>query len=234
MSRLFIFLLLTIQSTAWSVDFSSQNKATTVVELYTSEGCSSCPPADRWLSDLKKDEQLFEMLLPMAFHVDYWDQLGWPDRMAKPEYSNRQRDLVKQGLTSQVYTPGIVINSQEWRGWFQGKRQPPVNPDTPGVLEASLNENNLEVRFAQQQPLVLNMAWLGMGLITEVKAGENRGRKLKHDFVVLESWQKSGQQHWQVALPTVPDKGQQRTVLAVWLTEPDSLKVIQATAAYID
>ncbi|WP_438971018.1 DUF1223 domain-containing protein [Methylophaga sp.] len=234
MYRLLLTLLMCIQSTAWAVEFSSQEQATTVVELYTSEGCSSCPPADDWLSSLKNDSQLFNTLLPMAFHVDYWDQLGWQDRLAKAAYSQRQRNLVRQELLSQVYTPGIVINSQEWRGWFQGKRQPPINNAKPGRLQASLNGNTLLATFAQKRSLVLNMAWLGMGLETQVEAGENRGRKLKHDFVVLDNWQKSGVHQWHVTVPDIPAKGQQQTVLAIWLTKPDSLVIIQAAATYID
>lgn len=234
MSRLLIFLLLTIQSTAWSVDFSSQTRATTVVELYTSEGCSSCPPADRWLSSLKQDDRLFTTTLPMAFHVDYWDRLGWPDRFATAAFSNRQRNLVRQGLTSQVYTPGIVINSQEWRGWFQGERQPPGNAAKPGKLHASLEGDNLVVQFEHATNLVLNMAWLGMGLESVVKAGENKGNTLKHDFVVLDHWQQTGSQNWQLTLPAIPDRGQQQTALAIWLTKPDSLQIIQATATFID
>lgn len=234
MSRLLFALLILASPVSWGLEFSSQQQATTVIELYTSEGCSSCPPADRWLSELKQHKQIFNTLLPMAFHVDYWDKLGWSDRLAKPEYSERQRHLVRQGHLSQVYTPGIVINSQEWRDWFQGKRQPPTNTNVPGILQASLNGRNLNVNFVQQNDLMLNMAWLGMGLKTQVEAGENRGRLLEHDFVVLDSWQKTGRQHWQVSLPAVPDKGQQRTVLAVWITKPDSLEIIQATATYID
>jgi len=234
MPRLLILFLITFHPAVWAIDFSSQSQASTVVELYTSEGCSSCPPADRWLSTLKQDDALFDSILPMAFHVDYWDKLGWPDRFATADNSNRQRSLVREDLISQVYTPGIVINSEEWHGWFQGKRTPPVNTTQPGPLQASLNGNTLVVRFEQPNDLVLNMAWLGVGLETIVKAGENKGKTLKHDFVVLDHWQQAGKQNWHVTVPTVPDKGQQQTALAIWLTEPGSLQIIQATATYID
>jgi hypothetical protein len=73
-----------------------------------------------------------------------------------------------------------------------------------------------------------------MGLTTAVKAGENRGRRLTHDFVVLDSWQQTGQQPWQLSLADLPDRGQQQTALAIWLTEPDSLAVVQATGSYLD
>lgn len=234
MFRLFTFLLFVFHPTVWAIDFSSQSQATTVIELYTSEGCSSCPPAEHWLSTLQHEDALFESLLPMAFHVDYWDRLGWTDRFATAKNSNRQRNLVREDLISQIYTPGIVINSKEWRGWFQGQRQPPVNAGQPGPLQASLEGNELVVQFAQPNNLVLNMAWLGNGLETIVKAGENKGRKLQHDFVVLHHWQQAGKQNWQVTVPAVPDKGQQQTALAIWLTKPDSLQIIQAAATYID
>jgi hypothetical protein len=170
----------------------------------------------------------------MAFHVDYWDQLGWPDRFAAEAYSNRQRALAREGLISQVYTPGIVVNSQEWRGWFNGRRDLPENNTQPGVLHVSLDGNTLNVNFAQDRRLILNFALLGMGLETQVKAGENHGKKLKHDFVVLSHWQQQGTKQWQIKMPEQEDHGQQRTVLAVWLNSPDSLKIIQAAASYID
>jgi len=234
MFRALVFFLFVFHPTVWAVDFSSQSQATTVVELYTSEGCSSCPPAERWLSTLQHDDALFDSLLPMAFHVDYWDQLGWPDRFATVENSNRQRSLVREGLISQVYTPGIVINSEEWRGWFHGLRQPPTHTEQPGALQASLKGKQLAVKFEQPDTLVLNMAWLGNGLETTVKAGENKGKKLQHDFVVLQHWQQTGKKNWQVTVPPAPDKGQQQTALAIWLTKPGSLEIIQATATYID
>ena len=67
-------------ATAASLTLSSQEQRTTLIELYTSEGCSSCPPADRWLSRLKDDPRLWKQIVPLAFHVDYWNYLGWRDR----------------------------------------------------------------------------------------------------------------------------------------------------------
>ena len=89
--------------------------APTVVELYTSEGCSSCPPADRWLSTLKGRPDV----LALAFHVTYWDRLGWPDRFARPEYTQRQYSLAQRAALSNVYTPQVLVNGQDWRRWPQ-------------------------------------------------------------------------------------------------------------------
>lgn len=234
MTRLLLCLVCLFSSPVWAVEFSSSKQQATVVELYTSEGCSSCPPADHWLSSLKSDSRLFKTLIPMAFHVDYWDELGWPDRFASKQFSQRQRKLVQQGLISQVYTPGLVVNSQEWRGWFNGERELTLMTEPAGQLTAQYDDDELVVKFSEQQQYELNVAVLGMGLATEVKAGENRGRHLQHDFVVLELYQQAGATEWRMILDDLPEQGQQQTVLAIWLTKPGSLQVIQAAAAVID
>ena len=232
--RVLLVLTCLLPAPAWALEFASGVQKTTVVELYTSEGCSSCPPADAWLSSLKSDSRLFKTLLPIAFHVDYWDQLGWPDRFASSAHSQRQRALVRAGLLSQLYTPGIMVNSREWRGWFNGQREINEADTRPGRLIANFHQGQLSVRFATDRTYTVHIAVLGMGLTTAVKAGENRGRRLTHDFVVLDRWQQTGQQPWQLSLADLPDRGQQQTALAIWLTEPDSLAVVQATGSYLD
>lgn len=234
MIRCLLIICCLFQPMAWATEFSSAINKTTIVELYTSEGCSSCPPADKWLSSLKSDPRLFKTLIPMAFHVDYWDQLGWPDRFAMTAYSNRQRALVKEGILSQVYTPGIVVDGREWRGWFNGKRDIDNAAARPGQLTAELNEQQLKIRFPGEHSYTAHTAVLGMGLETRVERGENRGRTLNHDFVVLQTFEQSGRGEWQMDITPVPQWGQKRTALVIWLTEPDSLSVIQAAGGYLD
>lgn len=234
MTRLLLCVMCLLSPTVWAIEFSSSNLQATVVELYTSEGCSSCPPADRWLSSLKSDPRLFKSLIPMAFHVDYWDELGWPDRFAQTQFSQRQRSLAEQGLLSQVYTPGLVVNSQEWRAWFNGVRDVPSLADPAGQLTAHYDDGKLAVNFPERSRYELNVAVLGMGLVTEVTAGENRGRRLQHDFVVLALYQQAGMTDWYLTLDMLPDRGQQQTILAVWLTKPGSLEIVQAAATIVD
>lgn len=88
--RIIALGLLLLSQPLWALEFASSEQRTTVVELYTSEGCSSCPPADRWISSLRDDPRLFKTLLPLVFHVDYWDRLGWPDPYARKAFSQRQ------------------------------------------------------------------------------------------------------------------------------------------------
>ncbi|MCY7314188.1 MAG: DUF1223 domain-containing protein [Rubrivivax sp.] len=89
--------------------------APTMVELYTSEGRSSCPPADRWLSRLKGQPDV----VALAFHVDYWDRLGWPDRFALAKGIARQHALARLAGSSQVCTPQVLAQGKDWRGWPQ-------------------------------------------------------------------------------------------------------------------
>ena len=231
-------------------EFVSQNNATEMIELYTSEGCSSCPPADRWLSSLKYNSETFQSLIPMAFHVDYWDYIGWQDRFAKPVYSLRQRQYVSTGSVSQAYTPQMVANSGEWRGFISGQREWVPNDKKVGVLKATVQDSSEDifVRFApykrtwntasdkKHDSYVLNVAILGMGLSSRVTAGENHDRTLNHDFVVL-SHQKlnvaANPAQWKIKKPAIPDAGQTQSAVAVWLSEPNSQRIIQATGGYL-
>jgi len=230
----FGILLLLFSHIALAVEFSSGQLQTKVVELYTSEGCSSCPPADQWLSALKSEPALFNGIVPLAFHVDYWDQLGWKDPWAQAEFSERQRQLVKQGILSQVYTPAILVASNEWRAWYKGSSLPNMKPVKTGVLSAQLNGQELAVQYSEKGDYVLNIAYLGMGLVSQVTAGENRTRTLVHDFVVLNHLKKKGESSWKVTLPPIDEQGQQKTAISVWLSKQGSLEVVQAAAAYIN
>jgi hypothetical protein len=88
----------------FALELRSPSKMTPTIQLFTSQGCSSCPPADRWLSTLVDKPSLFSKFIAMAFHVDYWCRLGWPDKFAEPAYSLRQRQLSAIGILSTVHT----------------------------------------------------------------------------------------------------------------------------------
>ena len=170
---------------AQSCELSAQGAAAQRVELYTSEGCSSCPPADRWMSTLPaRDDRLL-----LAFHVDYWDDLGWPDRFADTRYSQRQRDIAQRGRSRNVYTPEVVVEGREHRGWRQSL--PAVSGNAAPDLRARMSINDqrqLAVEWAPDADLPAGTsAYLAVtedGLYTEVRAGENRGARLRHDHVV--------------------------------------------------
>ncbi len=225
-------------------EFTSSARMTDVLELYTSEGCSSCPPADRWFSTLKERPGLFAQFIPLAFHVDYWNSLGWADRFSSAAFTARQYGHVQVGNTRQSYTPQVVLNNQEWRGHLRGRDSWEPSAAKAGVLRAVLadDQQQLAVNFTPEAganlpaQLTLNVAYLGMGLETAVQRGENSGRTLKHDFVVLQQTQQSVQNPtstWQMELPTVPAIGQTQTALVVWLSDPAAGQLIQATGGYL-
>jgi hypothetical protein len=172
-----------------TLQLASGEQQVALLELYTSEGCSSCPPADRWLSGLKTDARLWHDFVPVALHVDYWNYIGWDDRFASNEFSDRQRDYVQSGAARAAYTPGFFSRGEEWLGW-RNDMKPARNRKLVGNLNIHLDGTSVNARFDPSSDLhselVLHIALLGMRLETDVRAGENRGKILEHDFVVLD------------------------------------------------
>lgn len=183
---LFILTFASQQVFAKDIILKSGETQTQVIELYTSEGCSSCPPADRWLTSLKTHPQLFKSFIPVAFHVDYWDYIGWKDELALPENSMRQRFYKVTNNLKSVYTPGVLKAGKEWRGWFGNKVKNNATLKV-GSLDVEVKSNALKAQFNSEKKndYILVVALLGMNIETQVKAGENHGKKLDHDFVVL-------------------------------------------------
>ena len=159
-----------------------------VVELYTSEGCNSCPPADKWLSRLKADPNV----VGLAFHVDYWDRLGWKDRFASPAYTQRQAQQQASNGARFSYTPQVVLDGRDHKDWYAAT--PPSSARsraTATVALALVREGEritATVQPAANAPARLAAFWAVTenGHATAVKAGENDGVTLTHDFVVRE------------------------------------------------
>jgi hypothetical protein len=226
-------------STTPATTFESGETQTTLIELFTSEGCSSCPPAEKWLSGLKSNQDLWKKIVPVAFHVDYWDRLGWRDRFAKPEFTARQQRYAAAWGGDSVYTPGFVVKGKEWRGWFGGDVAP-TSLTKVGVFRMSLGaDGKLNARFIphtrQPRRLALNVALLGNDLESDVKRGENSGRKLRHDFVVLNLIKvdmASESNGWTGSAVLPMQSGDSKpSALAAWITENEM--PIQATGGWL-
>jgi hypothetical protein len=180
-------------------------------------------------------------VVPIAFHVDYWDHLGWRDRFAKPEFTSRQQRYAATWGGDSVYTPSFVVNGKEWRGWFAGNAMP-ITSTKVGVLRVSVGDDwKVSATFApdtmQAQPLTLNVALLGNDLESDVKRGENTGRKLRHDFVVLQLAKSEMTNQGNLWTGTVllsgnrgTDKG---TALAAWVQSGETTPSIQATGGWL-
>jgi len=214
--KLIIFssLLVTFGIQAETMQLQSTTDVPTFVELYTSQGCSSCPPADKLLNSLKKDKKLFTDVIPIAFHVDYWDRLGWKDPYASKDSTGRQYEYYQTSNTGQVYTPQFVINGDEWRGFFKGKKIQ-KNKSKAGVLKVEFTGQSITASYpinaASSESYDLHVSYLGIGLETNIKRGENRGRTLKQDFVALTH----------------------DYALVAWVSHVDNATPIQAVASYI-
>jgi hypothetical protein len=219
------------------LQLSSGKRQNTLIELFTSQGCSSCPPAEQWLSSLQEEPRLWHSLIPVAFHVDYWDYLGWRDSFAAPAYSQRQRRYRSEGAISTVYTPGFLVNGMEWRRWFGLGRLPRSDKET-GELKVELNGKTITAEFhplsAHDGPLQLNVAVLGLGLETVVRRGENAGRVLTQDFVVLAHAQlNSDSGSWQSRLPTVKKSSGARHAIVAWVSPAGRLAPLQAVGGWL-
>jgi hypothetical protein len=228
-------------STPPATTFESGETHSTLIELFTSEGCSSCPSAEKWLSGLKSNQGLWKKIVPVAFHVDYWDHLGWRDRFAKPEFTSRQQRYAAAWGGDSVYTPGFVVNGKEWRGWFGGSAMP-ITSTKVGVLRVSVGDDGkISATFApntmQARSLALNVALLGNDLESDVKRGENGGRKLRHDFVVLQlakSEMTNQGNLWTGKVLLSSNAGTDKaTALAAWVKSSETAPPIQATGGWL-
>lgn len=228
--------------TSWAQTvFKSTSEPVVLLELYTSEGCSSCPPADRWLSGLTETEGLWHTLFPISFHVDYWDYLGWDDPFANSAWSIRQRRHNRLGNTNGVYTPGMLTSGREWHGWRRHYQPPKFQPEGTLTLRVGETTEQFTARYdigQTKQPnksINLKVALLGFGLKTDVKAGENRGRLLKHDFVVLDMVEKTSQNgSWTAKLPSSPlAKKAKRLALVAWVSTTGDQRPAQITGGWL-
>ena len=155
-----------------------------VVELYTSEGCNSCPPADRWLSKLKADPAV----IALAFHVDYWDRLGWKDRFASAAFTARQRSQQATTGARFSYTPQVVVDGRDRTDWSHATVAASARSAAPVEVALAHRGDRFVATVAPAagalQRLAAYWAVTEQGHVTAVKAGENEGVTLHHDFVV--------------------------------------------------
>jgi len=236
---LFIFtLMLSAIAIADNALLTSPVNQTVLIELYTSEGCSSCPPAEKHLNSYTDNPDLWKSYIPLAFHVDYWDYIGWKDRFASPEYGTRQRQYARMHRASSVYTPAFFVNGKNWRpGLFSGKH-PDKNTRPVGTLELQLENNRIITTFKPVHDisgkLELNIAILGMGIASSIEAGENSGRQSRHDFVVLAHKQYTANATtWDTTWPDYDLAGSKQVALVAWVSQPGDPSPIQAVGGYI-
>ena len=222
-----------------------------VVELFTSQGCSSCPPADRLLTKLGADPRFAGKVLPLSFHVDYWNYIGWQDPFSSPRWSARQNDYARAFRSDRVYTPQAVVNG---RSECVGNDERAVLSRISAALaKAPAGEVHLKLapsgspvkvgvdaridRPGARHGLDVWVALYQTGLDTPVRAGENASRTLHNDYVVrrLEkaftlSAAPGSQRAGEVTLPLDPSWNRSALGVVAFLQDPVTLEIEGAAA----
>ena len=232
-----VFVLAAWPASGAEVVLESKPTRTHLIELFTSEGCSTCPAAEEWLSGLKTQARLWQDIVPIAFHVDYWDHLGWRDPFASKTWTERQADYSARWKKESVYTPGFVLDGKEWH---YGPL-PPIASETPGVLALKINGDRVAASFKPTSGdgggrYEIHLARLGFALNNDVTAGENNGRKLVHDFVVLgltNETMKAGGKELRLPTPVTKVAPEARTAVAAWITQSREMEAIQAVGGWL-
>ncbi|HVP44594.1 MAG TPA: DUF1223 domain-containing protein [Terriglobales bacterium] len=186
---LFFLVVAAIVSTGG--ELSAAERVPVVVELFTSEGCSSCPPADALLASLARDRSDSVEIIALGEHVDYWNELGWKDRFSAHQYSARQEDYARHFGLGSVYTPQMVIDGRrQFVGNDQAKAREVIvaasrsKKSVEVTLELKGDVLNIAVKQNGTSSAVVLLAITEDNLTTEVRAGENGGRRLTHQAVV--------------------------------------------------
>ncbi len=231
----FAATFLTVGAAAQTCEVRSGPQPLAVVELYTSEGCSSCPPADRWLSTLKARDKV----LALSFHVNYWNHLGWRDPFATPETTARQYRLKEALGGKYVYTPQVVLNGRDHRNWNgqSASSLAGLPAATAPALRLSRQGHVVTAQIASVAGTELAGYWavLQDGLVSKVTRGENAGEDLRHDHVVSQyqpvpSWSAAQGGSSQLTLPPGSTQRVAFVVTNPALTQPVQALVLQCPA----
>lgn len=231
---------------ALQCSIASGPQTTALVELYTSEGCDSCPPADRWLQDLAGRGFGPSRVVPLSLHVTYWDYIGWKDSYAQQRFSDRQHKLAQVMRARIVYTPQVLLQGRDFRSWHGAEFEAAVaaiNARPPGARIALDLETGRPDTFgvraraelldrSQEADAALYLASYENKLVSQVSAGENRGRSLAHDYVVLE-WVgpiafAGGRAEGQRAVPLLPKAIPANSGVAAFVQNRRTGAVLQA------
>lgn len=218
-----LVILLTLISIS---TYAQNNDSGVLLELFTSQGCSSCPPADELIDQVKKvhkDKNVYVL----SYHVDYWNRLGWKDPFSAEEYSDYQREYAQQFASRSIYTPQTVVNGSEH---FVGSSEVKTN-NALKKYSRSKSTNTIKLANVQQEKNVITIAYQVDGdafdrltfalviaeRITKIGRGENRNRILKNTNIVANR------------ILVKEHTGQVRISIPDWIEKDDRLSVIAYT-----
>lgn len=240
-----LMLLLACSQEAHSASPAPSRPATVVLELFTSQGCSSCPPADRLLSALGRESFEGARMIPLAYHVDYWNYLGWRDPFSSSQWSSRQNDYARAIRSAQVYTPQLVVNGREQ---LVGSSEHHVRREIERQREESdRGEVTIERVVREGSALTVDLrahtdggradlvvTLFENGITTPVASGENARRTLTNDYIVR--WQERAATatpavtRRTITIPLRHDWNPARLGVAAFLQNPHTLAITAGDA----
>ena len=228
------FLLFIVISNTFGLELNSGDNKVHLLELYTSESCSSCPPAEKFVSQFKDSNKLWKKVIPLSFHVAYWNHLHWKDKFSKKEFSQRQR-IGARKIKSSVYTPQLLLDGVDVpnnRILSLIEKEIPV-----GNLNVSLSKDLSEakINFSSKEKIssrdyFCHAAVLLSGSKVKITSGENSGKTLKEDFIVLDEFKmkaKKTANSLTCKLAIDVEKAKHQS-LVFWIVDSESNQVIQA------
>lgn len=227
-----------------------------MLELYTSQGCSSCPPAEKWLSAMQEAGVAKDQLIPLAFHVTYWDYIGWKDNFASPRHDERQRKIAQHNEQKTVYTPQLVLSGDDYRNhnrFFEDVAAHVMKPSSvdleltataDAVTDAISTDVKIEVRTdvsrSRLKDITIYLAVYENNLQSTVDGGENDGEELHHDYVVRQLYgpfiQSAPQKRGRVdqTLVIEPDWKLKDVHLVAFAQNPNDGEVLQAVSLSLE
>jgi hypothetical protein len=255
-TSLFLLPALVASAKVSACEVKSQPHRVALLELYTSEGCSSCPPADAWLSELPSKGVEADKLVPLSLHVDYWNYIGWRDPYSSSQYTARQREVARRNRLRTIYTPQMVLNGLDYRSWRRQDIRSKLKDINALPAAANLglswseqlagSNRSLAIKLQAQlhsphavsQPVV-NLAVFENRVVSHVNAGENDGRTLEHDYVVRRLFKypfADGRDAFerQLSLPMDKEWKRDRLGVALFVQDNQSGEILQAMAHAID
>jgi hypothetical protein len=193
MSTLPIHLSFTMPSNDHETTFKSSGSKAILIELYSAaaEGCSSCSPAEAWITAFKTSSELWKSIFPVVFHVDYSSDHGRPDPYAKRAYAERQR--IAHLKRNSAYCPEFITSGREWLGWLHGEQYLPPTIETIGELSIRVNDDGTNIlaiytsaSLGEAKDHTINVALLGVNVSSDGQCGEDGARQFQHEFVALD------------------------------------------------
>jgi len=236
-----------IMTAASAADCTVRSGAVTnaLVELYTSEGCSSCPPAEKWLSQFARDPK--PGIVPIAYHVHYWDYIGWKDIYADPRNTERQQAFAQATGARSVYTPQVIVAGRDLRLWSsemafeatvktaQSRKAKATIEITPRRAADGTIEGHASMSLAEAttSSLTLVVAVTQDGVTSKPSAGENKGETLAQNFVVRDVMECRGQSAIQGDFRFAPKANwnPERMSVVAYVQDPRTGRVLQALSA---